>query len=226
MENLEEKMIESPETEQALSEVSPEPADQASPEGEDKAPGSSESTNQASQSSLSSDSCCGRPVDPESVDSDQPARPAQGLEERIAALEEALARQTEQYMQREQDLALRQHFSSLEKQAEELRESFPDFDLMGALDDPMFVKLTSPEVGLPVNVAYFAVNYRQLNEANARAAAEKLGNSLQAGRNMPSENGSIQRAAPDGSYRPLAELSPEERKLRMDMIRSGKLRFD
>ncbi len=211
MENLEEQIIESPETAPA-EEIIPEQGQEqgnleAAPETEKAAPSEA-------------------PEEDEVKEQENTPGPAQSLEERIAALEEALARQTEQYMQREQDLALRQHFSSLEKQAEELRESFPDFDLMAALEDPMFVKLTSPEVGLPVNVAYFAVNYRQLNEANARAAAEKLGNSLQAGRNMPGENGSIQRAAPDGSYRPLAELSPDERKLRMDMIRSGKLRFD
>ena len=170
MENLEEQIIESPETAPAEENIpeqgqgSPEPAvGEPEPRIEDQDQSGEEKSEQ-----------------------EKAPGPAQGLEERIAALEEALARQTEQYMQREQDLALRQHFSSLEKQAEELRESFPDFDLMAALEDPMFVKLTSPEVGLPVNVAYFAVNYRQLNEANAQAAAEKLGNSLQAGRNMPS----------------------------------------
>ena len=211
MENLEEQIIESPETapaEESIPEQGQEQGNlEAAPEAEKAAPPEA-------------------PEEDEVKEQENTPGPAQGLEERIAALEEALARQTEQYMQREQDLALRQHFSSLEKQAEELRESFPDFDLMAALEDPMFVKLTSPEVGLPVNVAYFAVNYRQLNEANAQAAAEKLGNSLQAGRNMPSENGSIQRTAPEAGYRPLAELSPEERKLRMDMIRSGKIRFD
>ena len=200
MENLEEQIIESPETA---------PAEENIPE---QGQGGPEPVVVEPEPRIEEQDRSGE----EGSEQEKAPGPAQSLEERIAALEEALARQTEQYMQREQDLALRQHFSSLEKQAEELRESFPDFDLMAALENPMFVKLTSPEVGLPVNVAYFAVNYRQLNEANARAAAEKLGNSLQAGRQMPSENGSIQRGTPEGSYRPLADLSPEERKLRMD----------
>lgn len=151
---------------------------------------------------------------------------APSIEDRLAALEEALAKQNEQYVQREQDLALRQHFSGIEKQAEALKETFPYFDLRTELADPVFVRLTSPMVGLSVEDAYYAIHHREITEAGAQAAAEALGNSIQAGKNMPNENGSVQRGTPDGSYRPLAELSPEERKLRMDMIRSGKLRFD
>ena len=148
------------------------------------------------------------------------------LEERLAALEEALARQNELYMQREQDLALRQHFSALEKQAETMRETFPGFDLKTELNDPVFVRLTSPMVGLSVEDAYYAIHHREITGEAARAAAEMIGNSVQAGRNMPNENGAVQRGTPEGGYRPLAELSPEERRMRMDMIRSGKLRFD
>ena len=147
------------------------------------------------------------------------------VEQRLAALEEALARQSEMLARREQDLAMRQHFSALEKQAEAMKETFPDFDLRTELNDPVFVRLTSPMVGLSVEDAYFAVHHREITEANAQAAAEALGNSVQAGRSMPQENGSIRRGTPEGGYRPLAELSPEERKLRMDLIRSGKLRF-
>ena len=154
------------------------------------------------------------------------ADPVPALEERVAALEEALARQTEQYMQREQDLALRRHFSSLEKQAEELRQSFPDFELAKELEDPVFVKLTSPQVGVPVEIAYYVTHHRQLAEASAQAAAQMLGNSVQAGRNMPTENGTVARESPPGGFIPLAKLSPEERKLRMDMIRRGDIRFD
>ena len=148
------------------------------------------------------------------------------LEERLAALEEALAKQNEMLEQREHDRALRLHFSGLEKQAEAIKSAFPDFDLRAELNDPVFVRLTSPMVGLSVEDAYYAIHHREITEAGARAAAQMLGNSVQAGRNMPNENGSIQRGTPDGGYRPLAELSPEERRLRMDMIRSGKLRFD
>ncbi len=162
----------------------------------------------------------------EEAPTEAPTEQPLSIEDRLAALEEALAKQNEQYMQREQDLALRQHFNGIQKQAEALRETFPDFDLRTELADPVFVRLTSPMVGLSVEDAYYAIHHREITEAGAQAAAEALGNSIQAGKNMPNENGSVQRGTPDGSYRPLAELSPEERKLRMDMIRSGKLRFD
>ena len=148
-----------------------------------------------------------------------------GIEERLAALEEKLALQSEMLLQREQDRALRQHFSGLEKQADEMRESFPDFDLKAALSDPVFVRLPSPMVGLSVEDAYFALHHREITEAGARAAAEMLGNSVKAGKAMPKENGTVVRESPQGGFRPLRELPQEERKLRMDLIRSGKLRF-
>lgn len=155
-----------------------------------------------------------------------PADQAPSIEERLAALEEALRRQSNLLAQREQEAALRQHFIALEKQGEALKESFPGFDLRAELNDPLFVRLTSPMVGLSVEDAYYAIHHREITEAGAQEAAEKLGNSLQAGRAMPFENGTVARESPQGGFRPLAELSPEERKMRMDLIRSGKLRFD
>ncbi len=147
------------------------------------------------------------------------------VEERIAALEEALQKQNELLLRREQDLVMRQHFSALEQQGEAMKEHFPAFDLRAELADPMFVRLTSPGVGLSVEDAYYALHHGEITAAGAQAAAEMLGNSVKAGKAMPAENGGVQRGAPEG-FRPLAELSPEERKLRMEMIRSGKLRFD
>ena len=147
------------------------------------------------------------------------------VEERIAALEEALQKQNELLLRREQEIVMRQHFSTLEQQGEAMKEQFPAFDLKAELADPMFVKLTSPMVGLSVEDAYYALHHEQITAAGAQAAAEMLGNSVKAGKAMPLENGGIQRSAPEG-FKPLAELSPEERKFRMDLIRSGKLRFD
>ena len=147
------------------------------------------------------------------------------VEERIAALEEALQKQNELLLRQEQEIVMRQHFSTLEQQGEAMKEQFPAFDLKAELADPMFVKLTSPMVGLSVEDAYYALHHEQITAAGAQAAAEMLGNSVKAGKAMPLENGGIQRSAPEG-FKPLAELSPEERKFRMDLIRSGKLRFD
>ena len=147
------------------------------------------------------------------------------VEERIAALEEALQKQNELLLRREQDIVMRQHFAALEQQGEAMKEHFPAFDLRAELADPMFVRLTSPGVGLSVEDAYYALHHGEITAAGAQAAAEMLGNSVKAGKAMPAENGGVQRGAPEG-FRPLAELSPEERKLRMEMIRSGKLRFD
>ena len=175
----------------------------------------------------------GPPAEPEpepvSIEPEPEQEPDAGggpsVEERIAALEEALQKQNELLLRREQDIVMRQHFSTLEQQGEAMKDRFPAFDLKAELADPMFVKLTSPMVGLSVEDAYYALHHGEITAAGAQAAAELLGNSVKAGKAMPAENGGIQRSAPEG-FKPLAELSPEGRKLKMDLIRSGKLRFD
>ena len=130
------------------------------------------------------------------------AEKAGTIEERLAALEEALARQNELYMQREQDLALRQHFSALEKQAETMRETFPGFDLRTELNDPVFVRLTSPMVGLSVEDAYFAVHHKELAPQmmayGMQRAKNQMAQSIMANGARPREGGlNNQNAAAD-----------------------------
>ena len=142
-----------------------------------------------------------------------------------SSLEARLERLEKEFARRENELFIKAHFESLERQAETLKESFPEFDLRTELGDPVFLRLTSPEIGLSVEDAYHALHHREIAEAGAKAAAEMIGNSVKAGKSMPQENGTVQRGTPQG-FRALAELSPEERKIRMDLIRSGRLRFD
>ena len=157
--------------------------------------------------------------DPQKDTEEHGAHEENSILQRLERLEQELAR-------RDAESMIRTHFDGLQRQAEALKQSFPDFDLQKELGDPVFLRLTSPQVGLSLEDAYYALHHREIDAAGAQAMAEKLGNSVMAGKGLPAENGTVSRESPETGYRPLRELSPEERKLRMDLIRSGKLRFD
>ena len=202
------------------SRVPKEEAEVASPRGEAVEQSETDEVEEELEPENDTSSTASGPPSPQGEGQDTPS-----IEDRLAALEEALQKQNELLLRREQDIAMRQHFTALEQQGEAMKEQFPAFDLKAELADPLFVKLTSPMVGLSVEDAYYALHHDQITAAGAQAAAELLGNSVKAGKAMPMENGGVQRGTPEG-FKPLAELSPEERKFRMDLIRSGKLRFD
>jgi len=86
------------------------------------------------------------------------------------------------------------HFAELLLQAAQLQESLPDFDLSEALKDPRFLRMTAPDVGIPVENAYYALHHRELQSAAqenaARETERKISNAVQAGAARPRENGS------------------------------------
>ena len=68
-------------------------------------------------------------------------------------------REAEEQQQRE---AVGQHYMKLSQQAEELKKKFPDFNLDKELQDENFLRLTSPQVGIPVEQAFFSLHYKEL----------------------------------------------------------------
>lgn len=88
---------------------------------------------------------------------------------------------------------LREHFQSLERQAQALRSRFPDFDLGQELQNPAFVRMTAPGTGIGVEDAYFALHREHLQSAAmelaARKTAQMISNDIQAARRRPDENG-------------------------------------
>lgn len=99
----------------------------------------------------------------------------------------------EQAPQPEDSPALRAHFDGLLAQEAEFRTACPDFSLRQALEDERFLRLTSPQGGLTVEEAWYALHHRELTaaaaEAAAREAGEKLANAVLANRARPSEGG-------------------------------------
>ena len=64
--------------------------------------------------------------------------------------------------------SLRAHFARLCAEADALHRADPDFDLDSALRDPAFVRLTAPDVGVPVADAWYALHRREYADALRR----------------------------------------------------------
>ena len=105
--------------------------------------------------------------------------------------------------QREQERTIeqqkiQQHFEKLHQQGEIMKKTFPGFDLMTELKNPAFARMTAPNVGISVEDAYYAVHRNEIQTASMQVAAQKtaqkISNSIQAGRSRPSENGTTGQA--------------------------------
>ena len=88
---------------------------------------------------------------------------------------------------------LHNHFMKLEQQGEAMKKLFPSFDLRKELQNPVFARMTSPNVGVSVEDAYHAVHRKEIMTAGmqvtAQQTAQKISNAIQAGSRRPDENG-------------------------------------
>ena len=123
------------------------------------------------------------------------------------------------------------HFAKLWQQAEEFKKQLPDFDLMKELENnPQFFKLTSPEVGLDVQTAFFALHkdemMPQAMAAGMERAKQQMSQTIQAQRNRPVEGAMKSRgqAAADFNVDP-RNLTLPERKRVYDLIHRGLVKW-
>ena len=138
--------------------------------------------------------------------------------------------------QRAQELSLqeqkiRNHFAGLENQAREFQKIIPGFDLQTELKNPAFLRMTSPNVGISVRDAYYAVHHDEMQaaamQATAKATAQNISNNIQARQRRPDENG-ISGQAPSATTFDYSKASPEQREafkrdLRARMARGEKV---
>ena len=114
-----------------------------------------------------------------------------------------------------QEQKIRNHFAGLEQQALEMQKIVPNFDLQTELKNPAFLRMTSPNVGISVRDAYYAVHHDEMQtaamQATAKATAQKISNNIQAGQRRPDENG-ISGQAPSATTFDYSKASPEQRK--------------
>ena len=111
--------------------------------------------------------------------------------------EQAFAKREEARNLEEQKL--RNHFMKLEQQGEAMKKVFPNFDLRKELQNPVFARMTSPNVGVSVEDAYHAVHRREIDAARSQVIAQqttqKISNAIQAGSRRPDENGTSGQSA-------------------------------
>ena len=112
---------------------------------------------------------------------------------RIDQQERETARQQREEARNIEQQKLHNHFVKLEQQGEALKKMFPKFDLRTELQNPVFARMTSPNVGLSVEDAYHAVHRKEIEAAQsqviAQRTAQNISNAIQAGSRRPDENG-------------------------------------
>lgn len=141
------------------------------------------------------------------------------------------ARQERFKQQTLRDQMFQNHIEQLERQGEEMKKVFPNFDLRTELKNKAFARMTAPGVGISVEDAYYAVHRNEIQAASMQVAAQKtaqkISNSIQAGRSRPSENGTTGQApsVTTFDYRNASKEQREElkRQIRAAAARGEKL---
>lgn len=138
---------------------------------------------------------------------------------------EAEAEQARQMReQQEQNAMIQQHLESLARQGDELKKTFPGFDLKTELNNPQFRRMTAPNGGLSVEQAYMALHYRdimpQAVQTGVQRAQAQISASLQANASRPAEGAMRQSAALDTHIDP-RNMSRQERQKLIERARRG-----
>ena len=128
-------------------------------------------------------------------------------------------------------LKMHLHFARMEQQAMQLQKEFADFDLAAELGNPLFLRLTSPAVGLSVEDAYHTVHRKQIRENDRRLAAEeavqKYANAIRSGSTRPTENGAAAKGpslhTPLYSHASRAERNALKQRIRLAAAKGEKV---
>lgn len=120
------------------------------------------------------------------------------------------------------------HVSRLQQQAEQLKQTFPNFDLRKELSgNAEFRRLTSPEVGVDVETAYYVTHRREIApkamQVGFQKAQESFMASQQANAARPSENGTKQQPAVDIRSDPSKWTKKEREEVRRRVSRGDKV---
>ena len=145
-------------------------------------------------------------------------------EQRLSALEPVLRALKDRYGEQDEtslaeqirrgespvaDGDILRHLEGLFEQAEQLRERLPDFDLLRALEDPAFLRLTAPHSGVSARNAWYALHAEQIGAEAARRSLEAMSRSVRTQTARPRENHGG--AAEAGFVRDPKSMSRQER---------------
>ena len=117
-----------------------------------------------------------------------------------------------------------QHLQKLSMQAEELKKTFPNFDLKTEMKDERFRRLTAPNSGLDVRAAYYALHHDEI-EPQAMAygiqrAQQQISQTIQANRQRPVEGASRAGKPAQVTVDP-SKMGREERQKLIERARRG-----
>ena len=134
------------------------------------------------------------------------------------------ARQQREQARTLEQQKFQQHIVKLEQQGEAMKKLFPNFDLRTELQNPAFARMTSPNVGISVEDAYYAVHRNEIQTAamqvTAQKTAQKISNAIQSGSRRPDEAGTSGQA-PSVTTFDYRSMSREQREALKNRIRSG-----
>jgi len=115
-----------------------------------------------------------------------------GVSVETLKLTKQLERDREAFAQ--QQVMFQQHLQNLAQQAEELKKTYPQFDLRTELQNERFARMTSPNGGVSVADAFYAIHHKELQSNAMQYAVQRTqvetSNAIQAGQKRPVENGS------------------------------------
>lgn len=136
---------------------------------------------------------------------------------------ETARKQAEQARTIEQQ-KIQDHIAKLQQQGEALKNTFPSFDLATELRNPAFARMTSPNVGISVEDAYYAIHRKEIQtaamQATAQKTAQQMANSIRSGQSRPVENGTSAQA-PSNTTFDYAHASKEQREALKRKIREA-----
>ena len=133
---------------------------------------------------------------------------------KLERLERESARNQQIQQQTLEQQRFAQHYQSLQNQSVEMKKTFPSFDLDTELKNPTFARMTSPNGGISVADAYYAIHRKEIQaaamQATAQQTAEKLSNAIQAGTRRPDESGTSGQAPSVNTF-DYRKATPEQR---------------
>ena len=133
-------------------------------------------------------------------------------------------RYKEKEAQEQEEIFLRQHFTNLAQQAEELKKIHPNFDLRQEMQNETFKRLTMPNSGLTLEAAYYAVHHKELEpqamQYGIQRAQQQIAQTIQANQARPVE-GALKTQQPANVAIDPRKLTREQRQSMIERARRG-----
>ena len=143
------------------------------------------------------------------------------------ALQDEHDRREAQDRENQERMFWQAHFNKLAQQAEELKKTFPNFDLQAEMQNETFRRLTAPNSGVSLEDAYFTIHRRELEPQmmayGMNRAREQMGQTIQAQRARPAEGAMSSKTQVAADMKvDFSRLSRKERDEYRRQVHSGK----